>query len=170
MMKGSSFKDFVLDQLQTLGQMEARAMFGGYGLYADSRFFGIIFTDRLYFKTTSGTATVYRARGMRPFRPNAKQTLTSYYEVPVDIIEDDDALVAWARQAVNAAARRRSSATLGDRVSVRGRDVRDGMRPSSSGQGRGPSDAGRHAPRHRVPRHDRAACSLTGNLLQSIFI
>lgn len=41
----------------------------------------------------------YRNRGMKPFRPNAKQTLTSYYEVPVDIIEDQEQLTAWAEQA-----------------------------------------------------------------------
>ena len=31
---------------------------------------------------------------MKPFRPNAKQTLKSYYQVPVEIIEDADELAA----------------------------------------------------------------------------
>jgi len=39
------------------------------------------------------------ARGMKPFRPNAKQTLTTYYEVPVEIIEDAERLTTWASQA-----------------------------------------------------------------------
>jgi DNA transformation protein len=33
---------------------------------------------------------------MKPFRPNAKQTLKSFYEVPVDIIEDSEYLAEWA--------------------------------------------------------------------------
>ena len=37
---------------------------------------------------------------MQPFRPNGKQTLTRYYEVPVDILEDAAYLLAWARSAV----------------------------------------------------------------------
>jgi DNA transformation protein len=37
---------------------------------------------------------------MKPFRPNAKQTLRSYYQVPVEIIEDDEQLCWWAGRAV----------------------------------------------------------------------
>jgi DNA transformation protein and related proteins len=37
---------------------------------------------------------------MKSFRPNPRQTLKSYYEVPVEIIEDDDRLGAWAEAAI----------------------------------------------------------------------
>ena len=33
--RDESFKDFVLDQLQDLDGVDARRMFGGYGLYRD---------------------------------------------------------------------------------------------------------------------------------------
>jgi hypothetical protein len=33
---------------------------------------------------------------MKPFRPNAKQTQISFYEVPIDVLEDAEQLVAWA--------------------------------------------------------------------------
>ncbi|MGH9429807.1 MAG: TfoX/Sxy family protein, partial [Terriglobia bacterium] len=75
-----------------------RAMFGGYGLSYNKKFFGIIHKGRLYFKVTPATLPAYRAHGMKPFRPNAKQTLKSFYEVPVDVIEDTDTFVVWARQ------------------------------------------------------------------------
>jgi DNA transformation protein and related proteins len=96
-----SFKDFVLDQLRTLDDVEARRMFGGYGLYQDETFFGIIFRGRLYFKTDETTVAAYRRKKMKPFRPNPKQTLKSYYEVPVEIIEDDHRLGAWAEAAIH---------------------------------------------------------------------
>ena len=99
-MKDDFFKDFVLDQLQEFSDLECRAMFGGYGLYHDEIFFGIIFKGRLYFKTNAKSVVPYLRLGMKPFRPNPKQTLKSYYEVPLDILEDRDRLAAWAKEAV----------------------------------------------------------------------
>jgi DNA transformation protein and related proteins len=99
-MNDATFHDFVLDQLQQLGEVDCRRMFGSYGLYHDEVFFGILAQGRLYFKTNGVTRMSYLQRGMLPFRPNARQTLKSYYEVPVDILEDHEQLVLWARQAV----------------------------------------------------------------------
>ena len=99
-MNDATFRDFVLDQLQRLGEVDCRRMFGSYGLYHDEVFFGILAQGRLYFKTNAVTRVSYVQRGMLPFRPNARQTLKSYYEVPVDILEDHEQLVLWARQAV----------------------------------------------------------------------
>lgn len=98
-MKTGTFKDFVLDQLDGLRGVTCRAMFGGYGLYRSEVFFGIIHKSRLYFKTDEAGREAYRARGMKPFRPNAKQTLKTYYEVPVEIVEDQERLTEWAMQA-----------------------------------------------------------------------
>ncbi len=97
-----SFKDYVLDQLATLGTVRARAMFGGYGLYRGPEFFGILHQGRLYFRTDARTRPDYIARGMSPFQPNPRQTLTSYYEVPADVLEDAEILANWARAALSA--------------------------------------------------------------------
>jgi DNA transformation protein len=98
--KDESFKDFIVDQLRELDNLEARRMFGSFGLYRDETFFGIVSKGRLYLKVDEATVGEYRKRKMKPFRPNAKQTLKSYYQVPVDIIEDADQLAAWARRAI----------------------------------------------------------------------
>ena len=97
--KQDGFKDFVLDQLRELPGLTHRAMFGGYGLYQRETFFGIIHRGRLYFKTDPTTAPRYRDRGMKPFKPTSAQTLKNYYEIPVEVLEDSDALTAWASQA-----------------------------------------------------------------------
>lgn len=94
-MKDDSFRDFVLDQLHELEDI------GGFGLYRDETFFGIIHKGRLYFKVDESSASEYRRRRMRPLRPNAKQTLKSYYQVPVEIIEDAEKLAGWAKRAIN---------------------------------------------------------------------
>ena len=95
------FKEFVLDQLAQLNGLSCRAMFGGYGLALQGRFFGIIHRGRLYFRTDPATAPRYRVYHMKPFTPNTRQTLKNYYEVPVDIVESADTLVEWARAAAN---------------------------------------------------------------------
>lgn len=98
--KDESFKDFILDQLREMDDVEARRMFGGYGLYQDECFFAIVHKGRLYFKIDQSSVGEYRKRKMRAFRPNTRQTLKSYYQVPVEIIEDADQLAQWASRAV----------------------------------------------------------------------
>jgi len=97
--KHDGFKDYVLDQLADLQGVTCRAMFGGYGLYQRETFFAIIHKGRLYFKTDQTTASRYRDRGMKPFKPSAAQTLKNYYEVPVEVLEDCEDLTVWATQA-----------------------------------------------------------------------
>ena len=99
-MKHDSFKEFVLDQLSGLGELTCRGMFGGYGLYSGATFFGIILRGRLYFKTDESTRSEYQGRGMKPFRPNERQSM-KYYEVPADVAEDREQLVAWAMKAID---------------------------------------------------------------------
>jgi DNA transformation protein len=96
-----SFKEFVLDQLHLLERMECKAMFGGYGLYCEGIFFGIIADCRVYFKTNPATVSNYLDRDMKPFQPNPKQTLKNYYEVPAEILEDEEQFAEWGRRAVN---------------------------------------------------------------------
>lgn len=101
-MSEDSFRRFVVDQLDRLGEVRARAMFGGHGLYHRDVFFGIIHGGRLYLKTDEESKGVYLERGMKPFRPTQRQTLRTYYEVPADVLEDDEALVEWARASLRA--------------------------------------------------------------------
>jgi DNA transformation protein len=103
-------RSFVLDQLEGLGGVHARAMFGGVGLYADDLFFGLIDDDTLYLKVDDSNRGEYVAAGMSAFKPYPDRPETmSYYQVPVEVLEDAGLLVAWARRAcvVAAAAPRR---------------------------------------------------------------
>ena len=74
-------------------------MFGGFGLYLDDQFFGIIAGGRLYLKTNDETRGKFEAADMGPFRPNEKQTLKNYYEVPADVLENSEELIRWVRDA-----------------------------------------------------------------------
>lgn len=98
-MNTDSFRDFVLEQLAGLIDLRCKRMFGGYGLYADGVFFGIVFEGRLYFKTHPATLPEYLKHNAAVFAPSKKQTLKNYREVPVDILEDSERLAHWAREA-----------------------------------------------------------------------
>jgi DNA transformation protein len=62
--------------------------------------FGILFRGRLYFKVDDRSKGEYVARGMPPFRPDERQTLKSYYEVPPEVLDDRESLLSWAREAI----------------------------------------------------------------------
>lgn len=95
--KPDGFRDYVEDQLGA--GFSFRAMFGGTGISLGESFFGIVSRGRLYFRTGPLTRSDYVGRGMTCFKPSARQTLHSYYEVPADILEDAEALRQWARRA-----------------------------------------------------------------------
>jgi DNA transformation protein len=119
------FLEFLLDQLAAIGDVSARRMFGGVGLYAGEVFFAIVAHDALYLKADAVNRGRHEAEGMGPFTPYADQSETmQYYGVPVHVLEDPELLAEWARDAV-AAARRAAEARTPRRLrrSRRGRPV-----------------------------------------------
>ncbi len=98
-MKDETFKDFILDQLHSVKDIEAKRMFGGYGVYSEGKFFGIIYNGRIYFKTDDAAKKRHKEHGMKPFKPSKDATFKNYYEVPVDIIENSDLFTEWADKA-----------------------------------------------------------------------
>jgi DNA transformation protein len=102
----AAFRAFVLGQLEALGDVTPRSMFGGVGLYCRGLFFGIIARDVLYLKVDDLTRGEYELAGTGPFKPYPKRSGTmQYYAVPLDVLESPLDLVAWARKAVGAASR-----------------------------------------------------------------
>jgi DNA transformation protein and related proteins len=99
-----SFVTFVLEQLEPLGPIASKRMFGGVGLYAGDLFFALIAGDVLYLKANEATRGARVKVGARPFqpfpdRPKGKGR-TQYYSVPAAVLEDADALQRWAKESV----------------------------------------------------------------------
>jgi DNA transformation protein and related proteins len=104
-----SYKAYVLEQLQIIGPVTAKTMFGGIGLYRAGSFFGLIDDDALYFKVDDSTREDFEDAGCQPFRPYGEGSYSmQYYEVPADVLEDRSVLRNWAENAVAVA---RKSAT-----------------------------------------------------------
>jgi len=111
-----SFLAYVLEQLEGLGRVRSKRMFGGIGLYCDDLFFALIDDDTLYLKVDDTTRPDFTARGLRPFQPfrDKPEYSMSYYEAPADALDDPEVLADWARKAVRvAAAARKPSARKG---------------------------------------------------------
>jgi DNA transformation protein len=110
-MPDDSFKEFVLDQLSTLPDLRAKAMFGAHGIYSGEHFFGILDEGRLFFKTDEASQKEYTARGMGPFTYEMKGKVMSmaYHEVPPEILEQPQELTLWARKAIALAAAKKKA-------------------------------------------------------------
>jgi DNA transformation protein len=95
---------YVLDQLGRVGHVRSKRMFGGVGLYVRGLFFALIADDVLYFKVGDSNRSDYEAAGMEPFQPFPdKSAVMQYYEVPIDVLEDEETLQEWAEKAVHVA-------------------------------------------------------------------
>jgi len=104
------YLDYILDQLHVTGQVHAKRMFGGVGLYLEGVFFGLIADDVLYFKVDDSNKPDYASAGMEPFRPYGKGSYEmSYFAVPEVVLEDEDLLKAWAHKALEASLRKSST-------------------------------------------------------------
>ena len=95
------YQDYVIDQLSTVGSIQSKHMFGGVGLYADGIFFALIANDILYQKVDDTNRRDYESAGMDAFRPYPDKTRSmQYFEVPVEVLEDQQELNAWARKSI----------------------------------------------------------------------
>lgn len=82
--------------------VEARMMLGTVGLFASDAQFGILEEGNLYLCVDDESRSSFKEAGTEPYSAGAVET-ASYLEVPDGVVEDDDALAAWVRRAVDAA-------------------------------------------------------------------
>jgi len=116
MPKSNDFVETVCEHLAPLGQVRARTMFGGWGIYVDGRFCAIVHRDALYFKADEISRAEFEAKGLRPFKPFPDQaTVMSYYDAPADVFEDPAEMLAWGRKALEAALRNQKKNPAGRR-------------------------------------------------------
>jgi DNA transformation protein len=95
----SELLDHLTDQLTPLGEARGRPMFGGHGVYLDGLIIGLIAFDTFYLKVDDQNRADFEAAGSSPFSYDTKcgtNTITGYWEVPADVLDDSDALRAWA--------------------------------------------------------------------------
>ena len=103
----SEFVEYLTGQLQPLGEVSARGMFGGWGFYLEGRMFALVAMEAFYIKADDVNRAEFETRGLEPFRyeMKGKRQAMAYFQPPMEAIDDGELLCAWARKGVAAAAR-----------------------------------------------------------------
>jgi DNA transformation protein and related proteins len=107
----SDFVEHLKGVFGSVGRVQVRRMFGGYGLYCNDVMFGLVADDTLYLKSDETTETHFTSRGLTPFRYSSKDrkaVTMSYYLAPEEVLEDPEQAATWARRSYEAALRARN--------------------------------------------------------------
>ena len=106
--------DHLLELLEPLGALRAKRMFGGWGIYCDSklqnRMFAIVIDGELGLKTDDENRSRFEAAGCTPclYEKQGQLLPMSYWHVPDDALDSPEAMRPWATLALQAADRARA--------------------------------------------------------------
>ena len=101
------FKNFVLDQLQGIGEFETKRMFGGLALLHQGSAFAKIKHDKVWLKVDESNLEDFKEQGMKQYaygKDNSRKL--NFYETPIEIIEDRDKLKDWVKKSIEIAMKR----------------------------------------------------------------
>lgn len=107
-----SFVEFAVDLVSLVGPVTARAMFGGHGLYAEGVMFALLDDGELFMKSDGETRAWFVEAGCRQWtyvNKKVRMENTGFFRPPDDAHEDAEAMLPWARLALDAALRARAA-------------------------------------------------------------
>jgi DNA transformation protein len=95
-----SYTNYILDQLSEFeGDILAKKMFGGIGIFCDAMMFAMITRDEVFMlKTDQSNVDDFKNAGMQPFVYKGKIGTMPYYTVPENIVEQPSELKIWAEK------------------------------------------------------------------------
>ncbi|MCZ6627793.1 MAG: TfoX/Sxy family protein [SAR324 cluster bacterium] len=99
MANSKEFVQKMLDDLSPLGDVTARPMFGGHGVFLGGRMFALISKDVIYLKADDENKAEFAAAGMKPYGK------MPYYQTPPAAMDDPRRLEYLGGAAVAAAVR-----------------------------------------------------------------
>ncbi len=149
-----SFVDHALDLLSSLGPVQARRLFGGYGIYARGVMFGLLDDDELFLKTDGQSRERFASAGCRVWT-YAGRDETSYYRPPDEAHEDPESMGPWARLGLEAALRKKAARDAKAVASAARRAARERKAAAARKPARARAATGesrRSAPSHRRSR------------------
>jgi DNA transformation protein len=98
----AGYLEYVLEQMSLVQGVTTRPMFGARTLFYQGKAFGLVDDDRVFLKADDSNRAEFEAAQMPPFQPfpDKPEYKMSYYEVPIEVLEDREELAAWARKAI----------------------------------------------------------------------
>jgi DNA transformation protein and related proteins len=102
---GADFADYCCELLSSVGDVQARRMFGGWGLSVDGLTFGLIGYETLYLKCNEKTKPTFIAAGCQIFEYEMKSGTGTlqYFSAPDQAMTSTQAMEPWASLAWQAA-------------------------------------------------------------------
>ncbi|MBC7989535.1 MAG: TfoX/Sxy family protein [Luteimonas sp.] len=118
--------EYLLELLAPLGSMQARRMFGGWGVYADGVMIGLVAGEALHLKVDEQTRAAFEAGGGAPFvfDTKGKSVATSYWSLPDEALDSPEAMQPWARMALDAALRKAAAKPVRKRAGTAARNAK----------------------------------------------
>jgi DNA transformation protein and related proteins len=98
----NSFLLHAIACMSSVAPISYRRLFGGYGVYHQHVQFALVVRDRLYFRADEESRSLYVAKHMTAFLPDAALD-SSFFQVPEDVLNHPAELHYWMRIAVEAA-------------------------------------------------------------------
>src|SRR3954453_9282780 len=108
MVASDDFAEFLRDQLDPLGRITMRRMFGKTGVFCDGAMLGMVRDDTLYFRVDDDNRAAFKeAQSFPPLNYEKKGGTIdlSFWRAPERLFDEPDELVSWARLALAAARR-----------------------------------------------------------------
>ena len=85
----------IVERLAAIGGVTTKKMFGGHGIFHDSKMFGLIDSrGQTFFKATEDLKAAYEDMG------SEQHSRMPYFSVPDSILDDQDELTSWANKSI----------------------------------------------------------------------
>lgn len=106
----SEFVSYLSEVFARFGPIEAKRMFGGYGIYHHGLMFALVGRDVLYLKSDAASAPEFERLGSSAFEyhKDGKVLKMGYHAAPAHLFEDVDEAKRWAERAYQIALRARA--------------------------------------------------------------
>lgn len=101
------FANFVVELMAGFAPVQARRMFGGFGIFWQGLMFAIILDDKLYIKVDDVSEPQFARRGLSRFQYETKGRTASlrYCEAPPEVYDEPEQMAHWARLGFECAVR-----------------------------------------------------------------
>lgn len=102
---GADFANYCCELMGSLGDVQAKRMFLGWGLSVDGLTVAVIAWDTLYLKANAETKPHFAAAGCQVFEheANGRTRRMQYHTAPESALESSAAMQPWANLAMQAA-------------------------------------------------------------------
>ncbi len=95
--KGAAYAAEMVEALTPVGDVQSKAMFGGFGIFENGTMFALVNREgHLYFRVDSDTRARYEDAGSR-------QHGRAYCEVPENVVREYSVFIDWAKDAAQTA-------------------------------------------------------------------